>query len=287
MRDIATDKKPIRASMLPYLFACPKMFYERFGADGSIDDVAANTGSMVHAGIETYHKSNGKLAVAVKAIEAAKVKYPSGDVDEATVLLRKYVEREKSNPRGQTLTGYNEFQGAVKIPCSPLDKTGQEIVITGTVDQLREKMPPTKFRPYTHCGVVDHKSGRRYGADMLEYYAPQLAVYMLIASEMLGDEKIGCYITRLQDLKRCDLPFFWEFEFNVADCLKILTPVQTRIAEIRAGLHSATPGKHCEYCAVKPYPNCVTGYPVDTLVRDAGPKAKTLPLTTAELFGRK
>lgn len=262
------------------------MFYERFQADGSIDDVAANTGSMVHAGIEAYHKSKGNLASGVKAIAVAKVKYPSGDVDEATILLRKYVEREKSNPRGKALTDNIEFQGTFKIPCSPLDKTGQEIVITGTVDMLREDMPPTKFRPYRHFGVVDHKSGRRYGADMLEYYTPQQAVYMLIAAQQLGRDDIGCYITRLQDLKRCDLPFYWEFEFNVSDCLKLLTPVQTRIAEIRSGLHSATPGKHCEYCAVKPYPNCVTGRG-PLAVEPQATATRNIPLTTAELFGRK
>jgi len=272
--------------MLPYLFCCPKMFLERFQADGSIDDVAANTGSMAHEGIEVWHKTKGKLEAAVKAIKASKVKFPSGDVDEATILLRKYVEREKSNPRGAVLAGNIEFQGTIKIPCSALDQTKQEIWVTGTVDQLREKMPPTKFRPYPHFGVVDHKSGRRYGADMLEYYTPQLAVYTLIAAQQLGRDDIGCYITRLQDLKRCDLPFFWEFEFNVADCLRLLTPVQTRIAEIRNAIHSSTPGKHCEYCAVKPYPNCVTGHPVE--LHNATPTArKPLPLTTAELFGRK
>jgi len=274
VKTLATENHPIRASMLPYLFSCPRMFMERFKSDGNlIDDVAANTGSMVHAGIEWFHKKD--ITAGMKAIDASREKYPAGDIEEAKTLLRKYVERHKSDPRGKIIA--SEVLLKVEIPCAAFDETKQKILITGTVDQIR--------RVGDEIWVVDHKSGRRSGADMCDYYAPQIAAYMLMAAVHLGTlEPVKGYITRLQDLKRSDYKFWWELEFGLSDCLAILAPVQSRIAELRMGRMDSTPNKNCDYCAVKPYPNCVTGR--EAPLRDATPAPKKIPLTAAQLWGK-
>lgn len=272
----ATPDFPIRASNLPYLFQCTKMFVDRTENGGDVNDVAANTGSMVHAGIEGYHVAKRNMNAGMKAIDVAKLHYPAGDTEEAKILLRKYVERDKSDTRGTVVE--TEFQGKIEIPCAPYDKTGQAIYITGTIDQIR--------KVGDEFWVVDHKSGRRYGTDMTGYYAPQLAAYMLIGAERVKSRNVKGFITRLQDLKRSDLPFWWPLKWTFDNCMKILAPVQTRIAEIRNGYLVSTQGKHCEYCTLNPYPDCCTGehHPETPVAK----RNTTVPLQTIdELFKRK
>lgn len=273
MTEFATAKHPIRSSLLPELFKCSRLFLEKTLTDGDyLADPLAQTGSLVHLGIQHYHQSGCSLQQGQKAIIEGKGKYPDGDADEAYNLLTKYIDREKTHPRGKVVKV--EWEIKIEIPCSPLDKTKKAIVITGHIDQIRD---------LSDCiWVVDHKSGYRPGAGLISHYAPQMAAYMLGAHRHYKKPTKG-FFTRLQDLKRRDLPFWWDCNFTDEHCLDVLMPVRNRIAEIRAGIVDCTGGKHCEYCPFEAYPACVTGNKVES--GNTLPKRKMLTTVDA-LFGK-
>lgn len=250
MLQIATDEKPIRASMLPSLVNCTKGFMGRFMSDDPYEvGEAAQTGSMIHLGIQVYHSTgekNTSKSKGIAAMEAAKATYPLGNLDRAKELLEKYVERHKSDPRGKVIQ--TEWKIRIALDPAPFDPTKKKIIIEGTVDQVRDLG--------NFLYVCDHKSGFSPGAWNVKYYAPQLAVYMIGAYEHYNKPVKG-FVTRLQDLARSNLPFYWDMGFDHEGAYKILDVVRTKIAEIRAGIYSASSGKHCDYCGLPEYPRCV------------------------------
>lgn len=272
---LATKEFPIRASLLPTLFQCPKLFWERTLADGEDRDSnePADTGSLAHLGIQAFHTLGGMKAVA-PAIKGGKDKFPQGDPDKAFSFVSKYIEREKADPKGKIIK--TEWQASITLPPAPFDPTGQEIVIFGTIDQIRE------FGKKEPLWVVDHKSGMTPGPSMVNKYTPQQAAYMLIAHRHFNRPVKG-FITRIQDLYRRDQPFWWELPFGPEHCEAILQPVRTRIALLRMGLQDATGGKHCDYCPQLTYPGCVSG----TELHDGRQLKPRQTLTTVdELFAK-
>lgn len=276
--DIGAEDTPIRASLLPDLFKCSKMFYEKTTQDGELgSSEAADTGNLAHVGIQAYHTLGGKLPTVLAAIKSAKAAdYKEGDADRALAFVEKYIERCKQEKRGKVIR--TEWKVKISIPCHPLDPTGKDIWITGTVDQVRD-LGDTYY-------VVDHKTGYTPGASMLQIYAPQQAVYMLGTAQAYPDKKVLSYITRLQDLARKDLPFWWRMPFTVAQCLTVLQPVQEKIAMLRASrLQSATPGKHCEWCPKQVFPGCVTGETIESTPGRVVSSPRIALQTAAQLFG--
>ena len=286
---IGSRGRPIRASLLPNLFRCPRFYMEKVLGDK--DDVAgeaAQTGNLVHVGIQTFHQSNGNEAQARAMVEASSKVYVSGDVTEALRLLQKYCKRETSERRG--IVSRSEEKIEVTLPPSPFDPTKEEIVIQGTVDQIRTIGRDTIY-------VVDHKTGRKPGADMVMEHATQLAVYMLGVKRMYPDKTVQGFITRIQDLCRADLPYWWPMPFGgtEVEIFNVLQPIIDRIAVIRMQRHHSTPGKHCEWCPLSQYPSCITlplGHRsktgsqqiADKVAEKLKPKGK---ISMSQLFGGK
>jgi len=231
------------------------MFVEKFLADGRDPGGAlAQTGSMVHLGIQVYHTREENHVAAITAMKAsAEDLWPDADLDMALMLLAKYIDREKHERRGLV----RQVEEAIKItiPCASFDPTGEEICINGTLDQIRVLVNKKKIM------VVDHKTGQKGGAKMVRQHSPQLAAYMLGAAKLYPGHDVEGYITRIQDLRRSDLPYWWKMPFGLKDCMRILDPVRTRIAAIRAMAIDHTPGDFCDYCMLQNYPGCNTVKP--------------------------
>lgn len=244
MKNLATDELPIRASNLPNLFSCPNFFVYKTMTDGmEPGGDAAQTGSIVHAGIALW-ETNGDSNKAILAMNAEHRKnFPDGDIAEAIRLFQKYVERTKSDKRGKTI--YVEEKIKFSYPCAKIDETKEPLVIMGTMDLTKELTD----RYY----VIDHKSGRMYGDEMIKSYAPQIAAYVYGAwhCKLQRTKKpvIG-WITRLQDLARRDLPFYWETHIDLDRAVHILDMVAVEIALLRMGIKKSTPGKFCEWCGM-------------------------------------
>lgn len=267
----ASNADPLRASLLPSLFRCPKMFHKMIrdnndSTERSMGEEPAQTGSLVHLGINAYNSPGGNLRAGLRAINNARQEYPDGNHDKAYSLFNKYVDRLSAEPRGRVV--YSEWKVTVKLPPATFDPTQEEIVITGTLDTVRD------------CGDIDYvedaKTGMMSGGEMVKYYAPQLAVYMIGCSLQRGKPVAG-FITRVADLVRKDLPFWHPMGFDLAGAYKVLDVVRSRVASIRAGMIDVTPGKHCDYCPLTPYPTCFTGREVE-----AKQKRQRTPLTNVE-----
>lgn len=218
---------------------------------------AAETGSLVHEGIEAYHKSIlaknkvdhakvGSLAI----LSAKENKYIDGDVSEAIKLFQKYIERDKAENRGRVR--HVEEKVKITLQPAPFDPTQKEIVIWNTIDQIREIGDNLIY-------VCDHKAGMKLGPNMVLEYMSQLASYTLCAHSMYQNKQVKTFILRTRDLLRRDLPFWWPMPFTVAQCNDILLPVRLRIAHMRMGLYEHTAGKHCDWCPFQnAYPRCIS-----------------------------
>jgi hypothetical protein len=248
----------------------------------------AHTGNLVHIGIQTFHQTKGNEVQAKAILESASKVYPSGDVTEALRLLEKYCRRETNERRG--IVSHSEEKIEVTLRPSPFDQTQEEIVIQGTVDQIRQIGRDTIY-------VVDHKTGRKPGEDMVKEHATQLAVYMLGVKRRWPEKNVVGFITRIQDLVRSNLPYWWQMPFGgtEVELLNVLQPIIDRIAIVRMGRHHSTPGKHCDWCPLSQYPACITvplGHRSKTgteqiaakVAERLKPKAK---ITMSQLFGGK
>lgn len=257
MRKLATDELPIRASNLPNLFACPNFFLYKTMTDGmEAGGDAAQTGSIVHAGIALWEQ-NGDANKAILAMNHEhRTNFPLGEIGEAIRLFQKYVERTKSDKKGKTI--YVEQKLSFEYPCAKIDETKQPIVINGTVDLVKELTD----RYY----IIDHKSGRMYGDEMVKSYAPQIAAYtygVWLCKLQKTKKPVEGFITRLQDLARRDLPFYWKTHIDLDRAVAIMDMVAVEIALLRMGVTKSTPGKFCDWCGMAEFAteeSCINGH---------------------------
>lgn len=211
--------------------------------------VAAQTGSVTHAGIAAYHQEKGRLAIrkeaAWNAIAQAAAQFPLADKDEVRLFITPYMD----DPRN-----YNAEMLAVEMPVEftlpphPLDPTGTDIYVQGTLDQIR-KMPG--FRNPLVC---DYKSGKKTGWEMLHDYATQIAAYTHGARQMGFPTVEPGYIIRGYGYRVRGAAHpspdgvFWASPFKLVDVPDILETVQLGVALIRLGYYNFNPGPHCTFC---------------------------------------
>lgn len=252
---------------------------ERVATDGMGEgNSAAQTGSLVHLGIQVYEVSANNRAKAIHSMEEAqRTMYKLADLKQAISMLDGYIQRAVSRPKG--VVRHTEYIVTARIPCATFDPTGKEIVVQGTVDQVRELSDGT-------LEVIDFKSGRTSGPHMIEEYYLQLAGYTLGIAQKYKGRKITAYIGRLRDLTNNSEPYWWPLPFKVADLIRILAPVQIGIAAARAGLLPSTPGAACEYCPMPAFPLCYDvplgrGQEAKTAIANKLAKQKQLPTPTS------
>lgn len=253
MPTVASEDNPIRASMLPLLFKCPRSFMAKMQSDGDDGGDAAQTGSLAHLGFAEWERTHSE-SKATKSLQIAMTakQYPLADNADAMKMLEQYIKKDKSGTGSKGVTKYVEQK--IKIILEPVaeDKTQEKIVIFGTIDLVKE---------LTDCyHVIDHKTGRVYGDKMIQNYPAQIAAYVYGASTFFKLNKpVKGYITRTRDLVRSNLPYMWDTGIDVDRAKQILDVVRHRIAILRNGQVCATPGDHCDWCNLDAYPSCMDG----------------------------
>lgn len=243
---IATSENPIRGSLLPNLFSCPGLFMDKIERDGDDAGDLAQTGSLTHIAIETWYKHKSEK-MAIAAIAMNRVKYPLGDAEKAAQYFRKYCERDKAEPKGIVIAVESKL--AARLPSMPWDKTKKEIVIMCTVDLIRDVS--------TCLYVIDHKTGYKPGPALVTDYAAQIAIYMVAVNQHYKRPVKG-FFTRIQDLLRKDLPYYWPIKGDETTAMQVLETVRTRVGVLRMGYIDHTPGKHCDWCSMS-WPGCLNG----------------------------
>lgn len=201
---------------------------------------AADTGSAVHAAIAAYHTvAKGDARASLEAMREGLAKYPLADLHDAELSFRPYAADTRNTEAEVVLV---EREISLRLAPAETDPTTQEIVIVGTLDQVR--------RERGLLVVCDVKTGKRLeGEDMLNDHCLQLCAYQLGASALLGEPVRGACVIRTYDYrKKAKGPVFWNAAWGVKDAESLMRGVAHVVANIRAGRAWAAPGEHCRWC---------------------------------------
>jgi hypothetical protein len=132
------------------------------------------------------------------------------------------------------------------LPPAGGDPTGREVVIEGTIDQVR--------RRDGRLLVYDVKTGATPGWQMLHAHLFQVVAYAAAATAELGEPvEPGCLIRtqgyRKKGVRPADAPegVFWPFGLTPGRCRVFLDQVRDLVARVRRGDVSFGPGPHGAY----------------------------------------
>lgn len=239
--------------------------------EDDLGGAAAQTGSLVHAGVAEFHKNMGNLAKRKKAawdaIAAHAAEFPLAEETEVRLLLTPYMD-DKRNIEAEIITLNGklmvEHQLEFILPPHPLDTTEEPIHVWGTTDQIRNFAGVPK--------VCDYKSGKRTGWEMIHDHAIQIAAYCY------GARQIGItncqpgpiirgmgYRTRQAAestmFKEEFVPgVFWNAPFRWEDVEAILEGARLGIALVRMGHVNYGPGPHCTFCEFQGLAGCTRAF---------------------------
>lgn len=233
MNDFATKEKPLRASALWKLLQCPgRMMFEEDNAGA-----AADTGSLVHLGIKSFH-STKDVNRALQDMKNCSL-YPKSDEEEAKRHLTPYTK----DPRN--------VDADIVLAERPVDIVlDGDIYIRGHLDQVRRESDGKLY-------VWDVKTGKRHsGYEMLHIATAQLCAYTIGACQVLGQPVypggiISTYGYRKRGAGKPETSptgVFFHAPWELSDCAVILKPLVSRVREIRRDELYVIPGKHCSDC---------------------------------------
>lgn len=254
----AGSQRPIRMSSLPMLVTCPMRAV--LLDEGLLNDesgAAADTGSLLHSYVSTWHGNGKKGDAAERAVDATAAKtFPLADAARAKAWFAAY----QADPRNRNAVMLAVEQPvSLVLPCAEHDPTGEPVHLSGVLDQIREDDDGSR--------VWDLKTGRSGGVAMLDNYAFQLAGYTLAAAVWLGvDDMRPPGIIRLQgyDVKGTDPSssphgIFFRSVLTWKRCKMLLDEVVNIVADIRAGRVDVRPGFHCaNVCPAKGLQTCLS-----------------------------
>lgn len=192
---------------------------------------AADTGSAVHRGVEAMLKDRKEVATCIQIMEAERHQYPLANLQEAAGLFLKIAANP---PQGEVVLCEQEIR--FEIACDETDKTGQAIVVEGTVDLVMR-----------YGGILkmwDTKTSVRQPVDILRETMHQAACYCIGASILLNEQvNPGGIIMPRQN--HMHIPFTWKFQ----DIEYILAPLRRTVAAIRNGAVDFVAGAdNCKWC---------------------------------------
>lgn len=257
----ATPEFPIRASSLPGLVQCmgsvlmDPVIWEQQIVDDDEDGggMAAQTGSLVHAAADIYHRFQGaseaqRTEAGLSALEDARKKFPQGRADKATKQFLAYAA-DPDNLEANVI--HNESRVTFEIPCASFDPTGLPVYIHGTLDQVRLEKDGRRT-------LWDIKTGEfYYGKKALDHYLLQQAAYVIGArSTYQEDIEPGGLICTYGYVKKPAGQVFWAHQWNTEDAASILFPVVVNVAAARSGKALMNPGDRCKWCVHKNQTNC-------------------------------
>ena len=243
--------RPLRPSKIGKLLGCAMsvvltMHDEREGG------AKAQTGNLVHSAAMWYHKTEGTEAARIEAglaaLEEARGKFPEGDEAKARSIFASYAA-DKANRDAKVL--WCEEPVRLTLKADPTDPTQEEIVIQGTLDQVREDKDGDLY-------VHDIKTGdyNDEQASILEYLAQQ-ATYILAARETLSKKVVGGGLIYTPGYAKVRGRVHLPLPLTVGQCEDILRLVPAIVAAVRRGEAVFRPGKEaCQWCEKKPWPKC-------------------------------
>lgn len=264
--EFATEAYPIRASSLVNLAQCAPSVSLRAAVNESGE--AAETGSVIHAGVQAYHQTNSEnIALAVMA--GSMQKFPRANSAKAKLHVQSYVRRQ-AKEWGKVIEC--ESKARFTLPPHPLDPTQKEITIIGTRDQLREHADGTLV-------LVDIKTGAKKPEDLLHFYAPQIAAYQYDTVLKYPGRTVKAAILRTADFIYGG-PIFHYARWDQSQLLDILDFIRVEVAQVRAGFRVRRPGTHCNYCPARSIHNCSRGIEVAEAEGDIGMGSGLQDITT-------
>jgi len=230
LSDFGTEAWPLRPSSLGKLLECPMSVALDLISDSN---GGAQTGSVLHAGVEQFHRTLNEEEGLRALIEAAK-SFPLAAVAKAQGWYEKYVADAKNREAQVTHLEH------------PVSVWYNGVYIAGTLDQLR-------FEDGVYR-VWDVKSGTYLKPEgMRKAYAAQQAAYVLAARATLGLDVRPGGIIRVHgyDMKRGEV-FVEMNEKTVADCEALLAPVVPIVRAVRAGARDFRPSDDaCRFCPAR------------------------------------
>jgi RecB family exonuclease len=235
-----TRDLPIRPSSAGKLVKCPmSVILSYFEDSDGGGNQGAQTGSVVHRGVEAFHRAGGDAVAAKEALAEALKTFPEANRDKAANWLAAYV----ADPTNQAAT--------VVALEQPVELDYRGVYFKGTLDQIR--------RDETGALLVwDLKTGSSLEADAaVDEYQFQQAIYVLAARQSLGleAEPGGLILAAGYDKKygRRFLPM----GVSIADCEAMADEVVEQVLAVRSGLRPFRPSAdHCRFCPFKRFPKC-------------------------------
>lgn len=280
MLPLGTKEHPLRCSRLHLLVKCSM---QQFLTDESEDEggPAAQTGSVVHAGIAEFHRNKDKpLDIRIKkgwdAIAKAMVEFPEAEESEVRLFFTPYVKdhRNINLDIPQWIDGELAIEKQIDFTLPPheIDETGSLIHIQGTFDYIAiEDGIPT---------LHDIKTGKRTLWEMIHDYAFQICAYTFGINQMCMQQskkdsnvlfdrikpgkiiRVMGYRTKSKNIfdtspdgVYISLPYR-----NMKHCEWLLETVRLNVALYRNGYINFGPGYWCTYCPQQGLSGCIDAY---------------------------
>lgn len=252
-KSFGSESNPLRASGLPSLLRCPWGSILQRLEDGS--GPAADTGSAVHKAAFFWHQDARRdTAEAMKRMTEHLPEYPLADLGAAEEQFRHYA-RDPRNIEAETILCERE----VRLTLAPPEGDTSPVVLIGHPDHVR----------IDGSGLIlcDIKTGGTLeGAEMLDYYAPQLCTYQVAVSRLLGRQVNGVRIIRTKDYLKKDRQkrpkpgiVHWNASWTYSDALHLLDMIRAEVGRVRRGEIRVSPSAEaCRYCPGGGIANCLT-----------------------------
>lgn len=265
MKLFAGRDNPIRCSRLSSIPRCSGRIWilEYLETEDSEGGEAAQTGSLVHAGVHGFHKEKGGLNARVEAawnaIAANRAKFPLADETEVRLFITPYM----NDPRNINAVfavmpnGEPALEQKVEFTLTPhqLDPTNELIYINGSFDQVR-------LSPLGTPLVHDLKCSRKTAWELIHNHAIQIAAYTLGAKRFWPNTQPGKIIQAYGYRARgAALPspdgVFLSMPFGDSDIDILMDNIRLHTALVRMGDIQLNPGPHCSFCEIGGVTNCI------------------------------
>lgn len=246
---------------------------------------AAQTGSVVHAGVAAFHKCQDKLEIRTQkgweAIAKAMGEFPLAEEAEVKLFFKPYINDPRNIHANIPLWIDGELaiekQIDFTLPPHEIDPTGAQIYIQGTFDQIR--------LDHNEPRLYDLKTGKKSLWEQIHDYAYQFAAYTYGIKRVVGSYKFkedgdrarclffdrikpGKIIRAMGYRARAvsafndspdgvfiDLPYR-----NMRHCEWLLETVRLNVALYRMGHINFGPGYWCTYCPKGGLTGCIDEY---------------------------
>jgi hypothetical protein len=244
--DIATEKYPLRCSSLGDFVQCPwRVTMLMLATDHDKSGEAADTGSATHAAVAAWVKQGRNKDAALASMKSRIAEYPFAILTEATAMFEGYINDERNHCEYILC----EEKIRVTLPPHETDKTKKEVVIWGTLDQVRKERGVLK--------VWDIKTSKKQPIDVLNYSTYQIAGYVIGAQQKLGVHVEPGGVILPRKYLGSGGPTHMETAWTARDIPLFLDTIRLTVANIRNHHIPLSPGDYCRFCIAQSPGRCI------------------------------